>query len=138
MENGNGCDPDGAIPSEGEEEPEGEVRDLKKIVTWQVAMDIVDDVYTLTEGFPRHELWGLASQLQRAAVSVPSNIAEGRGRGSKAEYVRSLYVSRGSLCEVETQLLIAVRRKYVSAEHPVFQRVQRCQRLLHGLIKSLQ
>ena len=114
------------------------VRDFKNLVAWQVAMDIVDDVYNLTEQFPRHERFGLAIQLQRAAVSVPSNIAEGHGKNSKPEYIQALTISRGSLAEVETQLLIAVRRGYVSSDHPVFQGVQRCYKLLHGLIKSLR
>jgi four helix bundle protein len=119
-------------------EPAEEVRDFKHLVAWQVGMDIVDDVYNLTGNFPPQERWGLAAQLQRAAVSVPSNIAEGHGKGSRAEYVQALLHSRGSLCEVETQLLIAVRRNYVPSDHPTFERVQRCYRLLHGLIKSLR
>ncbi|MEI6499411.1 MAG: four helix bundle protein [Armatimonadota bacterium] len=115
-----------------------ESRDYKNLVVWQVAMAIVDEVYVLTEGFPTHERYALANQMQRAAVSVASNIAEGHGRNTKLEYLHALGVSRGSLAELETQLIIAARRSYMPEDHPVFASVSRCRRLIQGLMKSLR
>ncbi|HEX5499444.1 MAG TPA: four helix bundle protein, partial [Thermomicrobiales bacterium] len=76
------------------------------LLVWQRAMDLVDVVYDATATWPRDELFGLVSQARRAAVSVPSNIAEGRGRIGPAEYVHHLSIAHGSLCEIETLLRI--------------------------------
>lgn len=76
-------------------------------------MDIAEEVYRLTREFPKQELYGLASQIQRAAVSIPANIAEGHGRGTTREYLRFLSISRGSLAELETELMLAKRLGYV-------------------------
>src|ERR1700691_5822003 len=81
-------------------------RDLK---AWQKAMDLSVEIYELTRGFPREEIFGLASQLRRSAVSIPSNIAEGQGRSGTREFQQFLSVARGSLCEPQTQLEIARR-----------------------------
>ncbi|MEW6381451.1 MAG: four helix bundle protein [bacterium] len=89
-----------------------QVKSYKDLVVWQKAMDLVEMVYQATKGFPREELYGLTNQVRRAAVSVPSNIAEGHARNSTAEYRNFLSMARGSLAEVETQLLIAERLKY--------------------------
>ncbi len=101
-------------------------------------MELVEQVYSLTEGFPRHEQYGLAAQMQRAAVSVPSNIAEGHARETKPEYLRCLVLARGSLAELETQLLVAVREQYLPADAPIFATLKRCYRLLHGLMASVR
>jgi len=85
-------------------------RDLK---VWQMAIDIVGEIYRLTENFPKQEGFGLTSHLQRAAVSIPSNIAEGHARGSDRELAHFLAIARGSLAEVETQLIIAGRLTYL-------------------------
>lgn len=85
-------------------------RDLK---VWQFAMDFVVEIYAVTATFPKDERFGLTIQLRRAAVSIPANIAEGNARYSKAEYRHFVSVSRGSLAEVETELLIAERLGYV-------------------------
>jgi four helix bundle protein len=83
---------------------------------WQEAMDLTVEIYRVTGGFPRNETYGLASQMRRAAVSVPSNIAEGKGHRSDPEFVRFLLHARGSLLELQTQLLIARRLQYLSEE----------------------
>ncbi|MGA2966185.1 MAG: four helix bundle protein [Terriglobales bacterium] len=83
---------------------------------WQEAMDLTVEIYRVTGGFPKHEIYGLASQMRRAAVSVPSNIAEGKGHRSDPEFVRFLLHARGSLLELQTQLLIARRLQYLSEE----------------------
>jgi four helix bundle protein len=80
---------------------------------WQEAMDLTVEIYRVTGGFPRNETYGLASQMRRAAVSVPSNIAEGKGHRSDPEFVRFLLHARGSLLELQTQLLIARRLQYL-------------------------
>lgn len=124
-------------PSCAPEQEAEQVRDFKQLLTWQVAMDIVDDVYDLTETFPPKQ-YALTNQMQRAAVSVPSNIAEGYGKNTKREYIQCVKIARGSLAELETQLLIAARRGYIAPDHEVFQRVRRCYRLMYGLIRSLE
>lgn len=88
-------------------------RDLR---VWQAGMDLVEQVYRLTQMFPRQEIYGLTSQLQRAAVSVPSNIAEGHTREHTKEYLHHLSIAQASLAELETQLEIAGRLKYISLE----------------------
>lgn len=83
---------------------------------WQEGMELTEEIYRVTSEFPKHELYGLVSQMRRAAVSVPSNIAEGKGRHSDPEFVRFLLNARGSLLELQTQVLIARRLQYLSEE----------------------
>jgi four helix bundle protein len=83
---------------------------------WQQAMDLTLEIYQATSDFPRHEIYGLTSQMRRAAVSVPSNLAEGKGHRSDSEFVRFLFHARGSLLELQTQLFIAQRLRYLSEE----------------------
>ncbi len=103
-------------------------------------MDLVEAVYKLTGQFPKEELYGLISQLRRAAVSIPSNIAEGEGRGTPNDFVRFLSIAYGSLREAETQLLIAIRLKYVdeSAAANAQNLCDETGRLLNGLMNSLR
>ena len=82
------------------------IKSYRDLIVWQKAMDLVEDVYKKTKGFPREELYGLTSQLRRAVVSVPSNNAEGQGRNSTKEFLHHLSIAYGSLCEVETQCLL--------------------------------
>jgi four helix bundle protein len=95
------------------------IRSYRDLRVWQGAMNLVDEIYTLTELFPKEERYALAQQLQRAAVSVPSNIAEGFGRSSTKDYRRFLAIARGSVYEIETQLEIARRRDYISSAEVV-------------------
>ncbi|HUA87050.1 MAG TPA: four helix bundle protein [Bryobacteraceae bacterium] len=87
------------------------VKSYCELIAWQKAMDLVEEVYKITKRFPKEELYGLTNQLRRAAVSIPSNIAEGQSRGSR-DFVRFLSIAHGSLSETETQMEIAVRLGY--------------------------
>src|SRR5262245_13672188 len=107
---------------------------------WQKAMDFVTDIYALTSSFPNPELYGLTSQLRRAAVSIPSNIAEGQGRSFDREFGKFLSNAMGSVNEVETQLLIAVNLKFAekNAVDQLLQRASEIGRLLNGLIRTVK
>ena len=102
-------------------------------------MDVVEAIYRLTSDWPAEEKFGLTSQIRRAAVSVPSNIAEGYGRIHRKEYVHHASIARGSIMEVETQLILAVRLGYIKREDAtdVWNLLQETGKLLHGLIRSL-
>ena len=93
-----------------------QINTYKDLIVWQKAMDLAETVHRLSQSFPKEELYGLTSQLRRAAVSVPSNIAEGQARQSTAEFKNFLSISHGSLAEVETQLLLAIRFKYLTSQ----------------------
>jgi len=92
------------------------IRNFRDLRVWQMGIDLVQGVYELTETFPAHERYGLASQLQRAAVSVPSNIAEGHTRHHLKEYLNHLSIAQASLAELDTQLEIAIRLDYISPD----------------------
>jgi four helix bundle protein len=117
-----------------------ETSGYKELLVWQKSIDVVDLIYDITEAFPKKETFGLCSQMQRAAVSIASNIAEGSARHSRRDFVRFLRQSRGSLAEVETQAVIAVRRKYMTREagKHLFSRTTEINRMLGGLIAALQ
>ncbi len=115
------------------------VRDYTDLIAWQKAMDLVVRVYEATKGFPPEERFGLTNQLRRAAVSVPSNIAEGQGRHATRDFLRCLSIAYGSLQEVETQLIIARRLKYLD-EHlhcGLSDMTNEVARLINGLMNSL-
>jgi four helix bundle protein len=115
------------------------VRNYQELIVWQRAMDLVEDVYKATKDFPREELYALTSQIRRAAVSIPSNIAEGQGRRTTADFLRHLSIAYGSLREVETQALIARRLRYIAQAKldGVMNRAGEVGRLLNGLMASL-
>lgn len=112
----------------------------KDLIAWQKAMELVAVIYDATEGFPPSEQFGLVSQLRRAAVSVPSNIAEGKAHYSNRDFVRFLRHARGSLAEIETQVLIAQQRAYLSSPTvtALTERLDELGRILSGLINSLR
>jgi four helix bundle protein len=91
----------------------GVIHSHKELIVWQKAMDLVIEVYKLTDKFPQREMYGLSSQIRRAAVSVPSNIAEGRGRNSRKDFIHFIRIAYGSASELETQLLIARRLNFI-------------------------
>ena len=88
----------------------------QKLRIWLKSMELAEKIYALTSIFPKHEMYGLRSQIRRAAVSIPSNIAEGSQRGSNKEFANFISIARGSLAEVETQLILANRIGYVNEE----------------------
>ena len=88
------------------------VKSYKDLLVWQKSMDLVVGVYTLTKSFPACEVYGLSSQMQRAAVSIPSNVAEGFERGTPGEFARFLSIASGSVAELETQIILAKRLGY--------------------------
>jgi four helix bundle protein len=113
---------------------------FRDLIVWQRAMTLVTEVYKETSHWPREEQFGLTAQVRRAAVSVPSNIAEGHGRFGAREFLHHASIAFGSLCEVETQLLIAERLSYsdrVTIE-TLMEQVTEVRRLLHGLLRSLR
>ena len=116
------------------------VQDFRQLEVWQEAMNLVTAVYQYSKGFPKEETYGLTNQLRRAAVSIPSNIAEGQGRRSTKEFLNFLSVARGSLLEVQTQTEIAKRLKYLAeSEAKVLeQQAGTVIRLLNGLIRALE
>jgi four helix bundle protein len=112
----------------------------RNLIAWQKAKTLALNVYPCTRRFPKDEIYGLSPQMRRAAVSVPSNIAEGKGRYSQKEFVQFLYHARGSLLELETQLSIARDLNYVDL--PVFESLEseteELGRILNGLINRFQ
>ena len=115
------------------------VTDYTQLETWQRAMDLADAVYKATRTYPKEETYGLTAQTRRSAVSVPSNIAEGQGRGNSREFVRFLAVARGSLFELQTQVRLAERFGYVDAERSatLIEQSWTVGRLINGLIRAV-
>jgi four helix bundle protein len=115
------------------------VRHYRELIAWQKAMDLVELIYRTSAGFPREELFGLTQQVRKAAVSIPSNIAEGQGRGTVRDFQNFLCIARGSLQEAETQILIGERLSYIHAEQvsPVMESSAEVARLINGLHNSL-
>ena len=112
-------------------------RDLK---AWQKSYRLCLDLYRITKEFPKEERYGLTAQIRTAAVSIPSNIAEGYGRKTTADYLRSLYIAYGSVCELETQVLLADDLNYVNKEDlkALKDDTEEVERILKALIKSLE
>jgi four helix bundle protein len=104
---------------------------------WKDAMELVNRVYAVSGAFPRSEQYGLSGQMRRAAVSVPSNIAEGAARGSRKDFVRFLYMARGSLSELETQVRVAGNLCYIDAQELLI-RIDSVFGALGSLIKSIR
>ena len=113
------------------------VRPHHNLDAWKEAMALVRAVYQVSQSFPKEEIYGLTSQIRRAAVSVPSNLAEGAARTGQREFSQFLSIARGSLSELETQLLIAAELGYLIQPHPVFTLLDRVSKLITGLHKKV-
>jgi len=113
--------------------------DYQKLEAWQMAMGLVEEVYKRTRSFPKEELFGLTSQMRRAAVSIPSNINEGASRAGSKEFLQFLHIARGSASELETQLLLAGKLGFFSsAPEDLMASLTSVKRLINGLIRSLK
>ena len=109
----------------------------KDLIVWQKAISLAGAVYAATRQLPNEERYGLNSQLRRAAVSIPSNIAEGAARKNRAEFLQFLHVARGSLSELETQMMIARQQELISSQMAALEDIAEVGRLLNGLITKL-
>jgi four helix bundle protein len=116
------------------------LKNYKDLKVWQKAYQLCIAMYKITKGFPKDERFGLTSQIRRAAVSVPSNIAEGYRRKTTQEYIQSLYIAYGSHCELETQIMISKDLGYIKSDdfRELQQHIGDIERMLKALIKSLQ
>lgn len=116
------------------------LKSYRELIVWQKAMDLVESIYRTTKAYPREEIYGLTSQTRRSAVSVPSNIAEGQGRRTTNEFLKFLAIASGSLCELDTQILIAKRLQYIDANaaDSILRLASEVGRLVSGLARSLR
>jgi len=116
------------------------LKSYKELKVWQKAYNLCIEIYKITRTFPKEELYGLTSQMRRAAVSVPSNIAEGYGRKTTPEYLRSLYIAYGSNCELETQILLSGDLGLMKAEalNKLLADLGEVERMLKALIKAVE
>ena len=116
-----------------------EIHDYTDLIAWQKSRKLVLEVYRLLSTLPKEEQFALASQIKRAVISIPSNIAEGYGRGYRSEYTRFLSIARGSCYELDTQMMLCVDLHYLSKQQtaPVFAMLNDIKRLITALLKSL-
>ena len=114
------------------------VKTLRDLIAWQKAMALAKEVYRATTRMPDSEKFGLTSQMRRAAVSIPSNIAEGHGRQSRTDYIRFLRTARGSLMELQTQLILAMELNFIQISAELNALQAETDRVLQALIRSLE
>ena len=116
------------------------MRTHKDLDVWKLSIDFVTEIYALTMRFPKEEQFGLTNQIRRASVSVPSNIAEGAGRRSDKEFLQFLYISLGSVQEIDTQILISLNLNYLTkSEYEILRiKLDQISKMLSGLIKSVK
>jgi four helix bundle protein len=112
----------------------------RQLEVWKWSVDMTAEIYAMTKGFPKEETYGLVSQMRRAAISIPSNIAEGSGRGSRKDYTHFLAIAHGSCCELETQCVLGHKLGYISADvsKKMESRIASTGRMLKALIKALK
>lgn len=113
------------------------IKSHKDLIVWQKSIALASKVYAATRGLPSEEQFGLNQQLRRAAVSIASNIAEGSARRNQAEFIQFLHIARGSLSDVETQMMIAIDQRYIAGNESPIGEIAEVGRLLNGLIRSL-
>jgi four helix bundle protein len=116
------------------------IRSYQDLIGWKKSMSLVTEVYRCTQSFPRSEMYGLTSQIRRAAVSIPSNIAEGQGRHSRGEFKQFLGHAKGSVFELESQIIIACNLGYLddACAQALLERITEVGRILNGLLTSLE
>ncbi len=116
------------------------LKNYKQLKVWQKAYSLCVQIYRVTKRFPKDEMYGLTSQIRRSAVSIPSNIAEGYGRKTTPEYIRFLYIAYGSVCELETQVMLAGDLDYVGNDKfpELKATIGDVERMLKALINSLE
>ena len=116
------------------------LKNYKELKVWQKSYTLCIEIYKITKSFPGEEKFCLTSQMRRAAISVPSNIAEGYGRKTIPDYIRSLYIAYGSNCELETQTLLSGDLDYLNKDDQdtLLDKIKEVERMLMALIKSLQ
>ena len=110
----------------------------KDLIVWQKSMNLVTEIYKLTKPFPKEEMYGITSQMRRAALSIPTNIAEGAARNSRKEYTQFLYISLGSSSELETLLLLANNLSYCEVIDPYIESLNGIRKMLVSLIKKMK
>jgi four helix bundle protein len=113
------------------------LKSYKDLEVWKVSMDFVIEIYLITSTFPSSERFGITNQIRRCAVSIPSNIAEGAGRRNTREFIHFLYISNGSLSELETQLEISSRLGYIKEFEPFINKIMHIRKMLINLIHAL-
>ena len=111
------------------------MNDHKDLDVWKQSMLLAEDIYALTKEFPSEERFGLSSQIKRAVVSIPSNIAEGAGRKGDKEFIQFLYIAMGSLSELETQLILSDRLQFVNSIEIYLNQIEKIKKMLFGLIR---
>ena len=116
------------------------LKNYKELKVWQKSYQLCLEIYRITKDFPKNEQYGLTSQIRRAVISVPSNIAEGYGRKTTPDYLRSLYIAYGSCCELETQLLLSGDLDYINNDDSkeILEKIGEVERMLKALIRSLE
>ena len=116
------------------------ISSFRELRVWQLGMDLTERVYLLTNSFPKSEVYGLTSQIRRSAVSVPSNLAEGHGRASTKEFLQFIAIAFGSLCELETQILLSHRLKYIETSdlETTLSLLTETSKTIRGLQKALK
>ncbi|WP_281950353.1 four helix bundle protein [Nitrosophilus kaiyonis] len=110
----------------------------EKLNVWQKSMELVTEIYKLVKKFPKEEMFALSDQIRRSAVSIPSNIAKGSSRNSKKEFIQFLYISLGSICELETQLKINENVGYLNSLNELFNKTEKIKKMINALITSLK
>jgi len=115
-----------------------EIKTVRDLIAWQKAMALAKTIYEVTRVMPDAERFGLTMQMRRSAVSIPSNIAEGYARQSRTDYIRFLKVARGSLAELETQLILCEQLEFLRSLEKVNDLLRETDRVLQGLIRSLE
>jgi four helix bundle protein len=116
------------------------MNDFRELIIWQKAMDMIVDIYKISAKFPSEERYGLTSQIRRAVISVPSNIAEGFGRKTTSDFIHFLHISRGSLYEFQTQLEVSLRLSFISKNEAdeLLVKAKEIEKMINSLILSLK